>query len=368
MAPIPNALVTASAPGIPTLSGYTNANGQVALPMNPSVTYNLTFSGTAVGKVANFKPAVTTFTLYNVKNKGAKSFSLSGQKIAAGKSVYAYHGTLPIKTTQAFSKWQPAKYFKNSKSKSTSLIMPQSNISVSFVSAVKKMYVVDGGTSSSPFNNNNAYDPSTNTWSVKTGDTTARRHLAAGVIGSKLYAIDGFQTLNSNHAYDPSTNTWSTKASDTTGRYNLSIGVIGSKLYAVDGHSAVAGFTKINHAYDPSTNTWSTKASDTTARYGIAAGVIGSKLYAVDGWVTGVTGTNHAYDPSTNTWSTKAADVTNRYFPSAGVIGSKLYAVDGFSGSSATLSNNNAYDPSTNTWSTKAVDPTRRGGAAAGVI
>ena len=322
MAPIPNALVTASAPGIPTLSGYTNANGQVALPMNPSVTYNLTFSGTAVGKVANFKPAVTTFTLYNVKNKGAKSFSLSGQKIAAGKSVYAYHGTLPIKTTQAFSKWQPAKYFKNSKSKSTSLIMPQSNISVSFVSAVKKMYVVDGGTSSSPFNNNNAYDPSTNTWSVKTGDTTARRHLAAGVIGSKLYAIDGY--------------------------------------FASD--------LKINHAYDPSTNTWSTKASDTTARYGIAAGVIGSKLYAVDGWVTGVTGTNHAYDPSTNTWSTKAADVTNRYFPSAGVIGSKLYAVDGFSGSSATLSNNNAYDPSTNTWSTKAVDPTRRGGAAAGVI
>ena len=276
--PIANALVTATPANnvFPTVSGYTNSAGQVPLPLQSSVTYALTFSGPAVGKISNFKPSIATFTLYTCKNKGTLSMSISGQKLGGGKSVYAFHGSIPVKALKTFYSWKPSTLFKNAKAGSTSAKMPVSDVSVSYVSKTP--------------------------------------------VTSKLYAVDGFASLVSNHAYDPSTNTWSTKANDLTGRSDLAAGGIKSKLYAVDG-SGSAGVTAVNHAYDPSTNTWSTKASDTTKRRYLAAGVIASKLYAVDGTNGVVYAVNHAYDPSTNTWSTKASDPKGRYNLAAGVVG-----------------------------------------------
>ena len=316
--PIANALVTAvpTNTAYPTVSGYTNSVGQVSLPLQPATTYTLTFSGPAVGKVSSFTPSVVTFTLYTCKNKGTLSMSISGQKLSGGKSVYAFHGSIPVKALKTFYSWSPGTLFKNTKASPTSLIMPASDVSVSYISKAIKLYAVDGYTTTDVASNH-AYDPSTNTWSGRADDPTARDYLAAGVIKSKLYAVDGHFTavISNNNAYDPSTNTWSTNANDPTARWKLAAGVIASKLYAVDG----LGGTNLNHAYDPSTNTWSTKASDTTARQSLAAGVIKSKLYAVDG--NGPIAVNNAYDPSTNTWSTKASDTTKRQALAAGVVG-----------------------------------------------
>ena len=273
--PIANALVTAvpANTAYPTVSGYTSSVGQVSLPLQPSTTYTLTFSGPAVGKVSNFTPSVATFTLYTCKNKGTLSLSISGQKLGGGKSVYAFHGSIPVKALKTFATWKPGTLFKNAKASPTSVIMPASDVSVSYVSTLK-LYAVDGYNGANLVDNY-AYDPSTNTWSGKANDTTGRRELAAGVIASKLYAVDGITSnyIALNHAYDPSTNTWSTKASDTKGRGSLAACVIASKLYAVDGYNGA--YLGSNHAYDPSTNTWSTKANDTTGRYGLAASAVG---------------------------------------------------------------------------------------------
>ena len=43
------------------------------------------------------------------------------------------------------------------------------------------VYVIDGY-NGTYMNTNNAYDPSTNTWTAKAGDLTARYYLAAGVL------------------------------------------------------------------------------------------------------------------------------------------------------------------------------------------
>ena len=326
MPSIANALVTATplTAGYPTLSGYTNSSGQVALALTPSLTYTLTFSGPAVGKVSNFAPSNTTFTLYTVKNKGTLSMSISKQKLSGGKSVYAFHGSVPVKALKPFLSWKPGTLFKKAKASSTSLIMPTSDVSVSYTAkaVVAKLYAVDGKNGSGFLAINHAYDLSTNTWSTKASDTSVRSQPAAGVIASKLYAVDGLvhtTCLTINHAYDPSTNTWSTKASDPAKRSALAAGVIASKLYAVDGYNGA--YLANNNAYDPSTNTWSTKASDTQIRYKLAAGVIKSKLYAVDGANPSSLAINHAYDPSTNTWSTKTNDPTVRKGIAAGVIG-----------------------------------------------
>ena len=232
MPSIANALVTATplTAGYPTLSGYTNSSGQVTLALTPSLTYTLTFSGPAVGKVSNFAPLNTTFTLYTVKNKGTLSMSISKQKLSGGKSVYAFHGSIPVKALKTFLSWKPSTLFKNAKAGSTSVKMPVSDVSVSYVSLTKLLHAVDGYHAGVHTATNNAYDPVTNTWTAKANDLSQRAALAAGVINSTLYAVDGFRA--NNNAYDPSTNTWTAKANDLIAREDLAAGVIKSILYA----------------------------------------------------------------------------------------------------------------------------------------
>ena len=378
--PLAGVLVTATptVQGYPTISGYTDSAGQVVLPLNPNLQYNLTFSGPAIGKVYNFKSQNATFTLAKLKNTGSATIKISGVSLPANKSLFVLKASYPVSVTvpsgYKFKSWTPSTYFSKYNALATKFIMPLQSISVKAIITklvTSKLYVVDGllpKTSPKIYNTaNHAYNPSTNTWSTKASDPTGRAALATGVINSKMYAVDGYagSYLKTNHAYDPSTNTWSTKASDASGRGYLAAGVIGSKIYVVDG-----AYLTANHAYDPSTNTWSTKASDLTKRGFLAAGVIGSKMYAVDGVTSNNTylKTNNAYDPSTNTWSTKASDTTGRAALAAGVIGSKIYAVDGITTNNTYLKTNHAYDPSTNTWSTKASDASGRGYLAAGVI
>jgi hypothetical protein len=140
---IANTLVTATplTPGFPTVSGYTNSNGQVTFALTPTISYTLTFSGPAIRKVTSFTPANSTFTLYTVKNKGTLALSISGQKLSGVKSVYAFHGSIPVRALGVFSACRPGTHFKNSKAKSTSLVMPQSNVSISYLGTmIKKLY------------------------------------------------------------------------------------------------------------------------------------------------------------------------------------------------------------------------------------
>ena len=69
--------------------------------------------------------------------------------------------------------------------------------------------------------------------------STPRSVLAVGVLGTKLYAVGGFDkdgTLASVEAYDPGSNQWSAVAPMSTPRGYLAVGVLGAKLYAVGGN------------------------------------------------------------------------------------------------------------------------------------
>ena len=156
-------------------------------------------------------------------------------------------------------------------------------------------YAVGGWTKTT----NEAYDPSTNTWSTKADMPTARTLLpAAAAINNMLYVCggyDGSKDLALNEAYDPSTNTWSTKADMPTARHSFAVGVIDGTLYAVGGYAG-SGRLALNEAYDPSTNRWSVRADMPVARREIAGGVIDGLLYVIGG-STSPTNTNEAYDP-----------------------------------------------------------------------
>ena len=140
---------------------------------------------------------------------------------------------------------------------------------------------------------------------------TARNHLSSAVVDGKLYAIGGRTSgpsgnLNANEAYDPSTNTWSTKAPMPTARGGLaSADTINGNIYSFGGEAPTLVFNT-NEKYDTSTNTWSTEASLPTARHGLTGVALDSKIYVISGGL----------EPTTS----KPATGVNEIFPNSSSI------------------------------------------------
>lgn len=223
-------------------------------------------------------------------------------------------------------------------------------------SANGKIYVAGGtcvGNSAIEYeaiNTFEAYDPETNTWTVKPNMPTARFGLGAAEVDGKIYAIGGWNfnvsgwELNTVEAYDPVTNTWASKASMIERRYACAVVELNGKIYAIGGY-----IENSIEVYDPLTNTWTAKASMPTARYALAAGAVDGKIYAIGGYDGNkVLNTVEAYDPSTNTWSTKASMPTARNYLGVTVINGKIYAIGGSRGNY--LNTVEVYDPATDKW------------------
>ena len=216
------------------------------------------------------------------------------------------------------------------------------------------IYAIGGcGVNCPPVNENvnEAYDPSTDTWTTKAPMPTRRADLAAAVVNNIIYAIGGFttfpdllnpQVIPVNEAYDPSTDTWTTKAPMPTPRAAFAAAVVNNIIYTIGGDSTSTNFLSTNEAYDPSTDTWTTKAPMPTGRSALAAAVLNNKIYAIGGFNGNPLSTNEAYDPSTNTWTAKTPMPTPRYNLAAAVVNNKIYAIGG-RGVYSQLSTNEAY-------------------------
>jgi len=113
------------------------------------------------------------------------------------------------------------------------------------------------------------FDPATGAWSSRAplpaplGDMVLISVQQTG----KLYAIGGWsdvrkQPSNVNAAYDPTTDSWTVKAPMKTARYGMSAAVVGDRIFVIGG---VVGGTGVHTAlrtvevYDVSTDQWSAK-------------------------------------------------------------------------------------------------------------
>jgi hypothetical protein len=203
---------------------------------------------------------------------------------------------------------------------------------------------------------------------------TPRADPGVGVVNGILYAVGGTPAQSTcsysatNEAYDPTTNTWSVKTSMPTAREELAVGVVNGILYAVGGGVGCGAYVATVEAYDPVADSWTTKAPMPTVRYAPAVGVVNGILYAVGGWDgSEVLATVVAYDPVTDLWTTKASMPTWRGLLGVGVVDGILYAVGG-AGSSGYLATVEAYDPVTDTWTADTPMPTARMLPGAGVV
>ena len=152
--------------------------------------------------------------------------------------------------------------------------------------------------------------------------SSRRAGSVAAALNGKMYVVGGFITggglTSAVEAYDPTTNTWTIKAPIPSPMTYAGAAAIGNKLYFVGGspndNNSTTGLLQI---YDSVTNTWSTGASMPTPRTSFVTGVIDGKLYAAGGQGPPFAGNPpyavlEVYDPATNTWTTKTSMATVR--------------------------------------------------------
>ncbi len=194
------------------------------------------------------------------------------------------------------------------------------------------------------------YDPSTDTWTIKSNMTSSKA-LAAATVGSKIYLIGGVD-IKTVEEYDPALNTYTTKASMLTQRVPF-LTVINNKIYAVGGYNSITGSLNTNEEYNPSTNIWTSKTGMITWRNSTPVSTVNNKLYATGGEYSQNSpyALNQEYDPSTNTWASKKSMPTARRSPASVAYNNKVYVIGG--SNTSTLATIEMYDPSTDTWTVK---------------
>jgi N-acetylneuraminic acid mutarotase len=218
------------------------------------------------------------------------------------------------------------------------------------------------------------YNPATNTWTTKAPMSMNRCFLAACGLNGKVYALGGgnsttasnFTATNLVEEYDPSTDTWTIKTPMPTARYGLVVAAVNGKIYAIGGDSAGGGLNTVEE-YDPKTDTWAAKAPMPTKRYHMAAGVIDNKIYVAGGLNTTWISTLEVYDPATDTWESKASMPINNYGLGGEVVNGRLYVIGG-SNSSDEITNVYEYDPVANNWTAKTFMPWPRYYFGTGVV
>jgi N-acetylneuraminic acid mutarotase len=249
--------------------------------------------------------------------------------------------------------------------------MPTARIYLSTSVVNGKIYAIGGATRKIPaaisVSTVEEYDPSTDTWIVKSPMPTPRWGFATGTVEGKIYAIGGAEgypgsPLTTVEEYNPATDTWTTKSPMPTARWGLSASVVNGKIYAIGG-GIPSGYRDVEE-YDPVTDTWTKKASIPIGRYAISTSAVNGKIYAIGGVVSypTITPKVHEYNPVTDTWTTKADMLTARAYPSTCVVDGKIYAMGGAQRDpdNPPVPTVEVYDPMIDVWTSEADMPTAR--------
>jgi N-acetylneuraminic acid mutarotase len=251
------------------------------------------------------------------------------------------------------------------------------------------VYVLGGNAGEVQWDDVQAYNYVTNTWTLKGKFPETKFSLGngVGVVGGKLYFSGGYPVGNASgsfgsikntlYVYDPATNHVTRKADMPRHTANGLTGVINGKLYVLVGICDDCADLVVRrlYRYDPATNVWTALPWSPHHHASGAGAVINGKFYVAGGFNgKGLGRTLDVYDPATNKWKTLAPMPEARVYAGGGALHSKLFVIGGFGPDAFDLGPDPgcpllgscghtsvfAYDPTTNRWLSKAPLPTGR--------
>lgn len=207
-----------------------------------------------------------------------------------------------------------------------------------------RLYVVGGNASGHCTDANEAYDPKNDKWSSLSPMPTPRCHLGVAVHDNLLYAIGGTNTAGSVRyqvveIYDPATDTWRTGAPMPNGRQDAGVAVLNGRIYVIGGWDQARGFAALNivEAYDPIADTWSSEPPMNVGRTGSLAAVVDGLMLVVGGESEDSTfGTIELYDPEKRVWTMQREIFGPRAYSSGVVDGNRFLTFGGRTGADVT--------------------------------
>jgi uncharacterized protein (TIGR03437 family) len=221
------------------------------------------------------------------------------------------------------------------------------------------LYAIAGGNSNGPLTVVEAYDPASDSWSTKAPVPLATDSVYSIVDNGIIYLVGGCCApggmgvrFNYLQAYNPSTNVWSVMAPMNVQKSQAALGVFGSMLVSAGGLLQHASATTDNEGYNPSTNSWQTLAPLPDARVAGCSESLGNVLYFAGGTdVGGGSGnpkaTMDAYHADTNSWSTGLPSMPYATVNVASAsVGGSLYCFGGWDNRGSIYNYLQIYQPS----------------------
>jgi N-acetylneuraminic acid mutarotase len=162
------------------------------------------------------------------------------------------------------------------------------------------LYAVGGLNSSQiPLDTNEAYDLESDTWTAKAPMPTARHHLSSAVVDGKLFALGGrilgngvpsedldeaLSNFNNNEMYDPHTDSWSVHQPMLTKRSGFTAVSANAYIYVFGGEGVGESYDSVEK-YDPGNNVWIYEPPMPTERMGLKAVPLGDKIHVLGGQI-----------------------------------------------------------------------------------
>lgn len=222
-----------------------------------------------------------------------------------------------------------------------------------------KLYVAGGSDGDNCLASAEVFDITQGTWTSLPSVATKRSHLAAAVLGSRLYAFGGMndekKTLDSAEAFDLTTGAWVTLPPMMCCRSEFCVAVLDDKLFAIGGATGQGEHTASAEVFDPATWSWTALPPMLEGRSAHGAAVVNGKIHVIGG-TKGLY--NHAsvevFDPSIGAWAQLPPTATRRRSLGAAELNGNLYAVGGMKalgyGYTESLDRAEIFDSVTETW------------------
>lgn len=236
-----------------------------------------------------------------------------------------------------------------------------------------KLYVMGGYNSyaNGALTATHIYVPATQSWLTATSMISPASGAGAAVIGDEIFVFGGFDNIAESQrvqSYQPSSDTWTLRTPMPVARSEFGLATVDGLVYAIGGNILVyteteslsfatnilntsgpnAGITSaLASVYNPATDQWHDVASLPEPRAAMAVAVRNGEIYVIgglDNWFKGtVQDSVYVYNPQTNLWSTMTPIITARSGVRAIGVNEAIYVLGGYDQSFASLAVHEAF-------------------------